>query len=83
MSRLSKEERDFCDTKNAAAEFCRVNRVPQEMERALNELFLHQPEDIHGYLVGTHERTAAPEVMLMLATFLQYPQQQLVSWLLC
>lgn len=51
FSRLSKEEQDFYETKYAAAEFYRVNRVPEEMERALNELFLQKPEDVHGYLV--------------------------------
>lgn len=52
MNRLSKEEQDLYDIKNAAAEFYRVNRVPQEIERALNELFFHKPEDVNGYLVG-------------------------------
>lgn len=52
IGRVSKEEQDFSHIKNAAAEFYRVNRVPQEIERALNELFLHKPEDVHGYLVG-------------------------------
>lgn len=55
INRVSKEEQDLYDIKNAAAEFYRVNRVPQEMEKALNELFLHKPEDVHGYLVGVPE----------------------------
>ncbi|XP_039996034.1 enolase 4 [Xiphias gladius] len=50
ISRLSKEEQDISESKNAAAEFYRVNRVPEEIERALNELFLHKPGDVHGYL---------------------------------
>ncbi|XP_044070136.1 enolase 4 isoform X3 [Siniperca chuatsi] len=50
IGRLSKEDQDFYDIKNAAAEFYRVNRIPQEIERALNELFFHKPEDVHGYL---------------------------------
>lgn len=62
--RLSKEKQDLHDIKNSAAEFFRVNRIPQEIERALNELYFHKPEDVHGYLVGvcfpavtlTHER---------------------------
>lgn len=60
ISRLSKEEQDFYDIKNAAAEFYKVQRIPQEMERALNELFLHKPEDVHGYLV----RMCLPAVQL-------------------
>lgn len=58
ISRLSEEEQDFSDIKTAAADFYRVNRVPQEMERALNELYLHQPQDVFGYLVGV--RLPAP-----------------------
>ncbi|TKS85151.1 Enolase 4 [Collichthys lucidus] len=42
------EERDAI--KKAAAELFRVNRVPQEVERALNELFFHKPGDVYGYL---------------------------------
>ncbi|XP_045927043.1 enolase 4-like isoform X1 [Micropterus dolomieu] len=48
--RLSKEKQDLHDIKNSAAEFFRVNRIPQEIERALNELYFHKPEDVHGYL---------------------------------
>ncbi|XP_030581119.1 enolase 4 isoform X3 [Archocentrus centrarchus] len=59
-SRLSKEERDFYEMKNAAAEFYRVNRVPQDIERALNELFLHQPGDVHGYLADYFTNLSAP-----------------------
>lgn len=50
-SRVSQEEHDFYQIKNAAAEFYRVNRIPEELERVLNELFLHKPGDVHGYLV--------------------------------
>lgn len=49
---FSKDERSFYETKKAAAEFFRVNRIPEEIERALNELFVHKPGDVHGYLVG-------------------------------
>ncbi|XP_049926794.1 enolase 4 [Epinephelus moara] len=60
MSRLSKEEQDNYDIKNAAAEFYRVNRVPQEIETALNELFFHKPEDVYGYLVNYFTNLYAP-----------------------
>uniref|UniRef100_A0A671UPC5 Enolase 4 n=1 Tax=Sparus aurata TaxID=8175 RepID=A0A671UPC5_SPAAU len=60
ISRLSKEEQDFYDIKNAAAEFYKVQRIPQEMERALNELFLHKPEDVHGYLANYFANLSAP-----------------------
>ncbi|XP_051279731.1 enolase 4 isoform X2 [Dicentrarchus labrax] len=60
ISRLSKEEQDFCDIQNAAAEFYRVNRIPEEVERALNELFFHRPEDIHGYLANYFTNLSAP-----------------------
>ncbi|GAA6221188.1 enolase 4 [Lates japonicus] len=60
FSRLSKEEQDFYETKHAAAEFYRVNRVPEEIERALNELFLQKPEDAHGYLAGYFASLSAP-----------------------
>lgn len=69
ISRLSKEEQDFSDIRNAAAEFYRVNRIPQEMERALNELYLHQPEDVYGYLVGVCFPAPTAQVMLMVARF--------------
>lgn len=81
IGRLSEEEQDFSHIKSAAAEFYRVNRVPQEIERALNELFFHKPEDVHGYLVGVCFPAVDPTdgqlhvLMLMLATFLQYRQQ--------
>ncbi|XP_031610889.2 enolase 4 isoform X2 [Oreochromis aureus] len=48
--RVCKEKRDFDEMKNAAAEFYRVSRVPRDIERALHELFLHRPADLHGYL---------------------------------
>eukprot|EP00064_Thunnus_orientalis_P000790 superscaffoldBa00000045_g791 len=60
ISRLSQEEHDFYEIKNAAAEFYRVNRVPEEIERALNELFFHKPEDLHGYLANYFTKLSAP-----------------------
>ncbi|XP_031728968.1 enolase 4 isoform X2 [Anarrhichthys ocellatus] len=60
MSRVPKEEQDRYDMKTAAAEFYRVNGVPQLIERALNELFSHQPEDLHGYLANYVTNLCAP-----------------------
>ena len=57
-SRLCKQEQDAYETKVAAAEFYRLNRVPEQIERALNELFLHKPEDLHGYLVRASNANA-------------------------
>uniref|UniRef100_A0A3P9Q0A6 phosphopyruvate hydratase n=1 Tax=Poecilia reticulata TaxID=8081 RepID=A0A3P9Q0A6_POERE len=45
-------EMDIHKMRIAAAEFYRKNGVPAIIERALNELFLRQPADVHGYLVG-------------------------------
>ncbi|XP_070834147.1 enolase 4 isoform X1 [Chaetodon trifascialis] len=59
-SRLSKEEQDFYDIKNAAAEFYRIKRVPQEMERALNELFFNKPEDVYGDLANYFTNLSVP-----------------------
>ncbi|KAE8280209.1 Enolase 4 [Larimichthys crocea] len=54
------EEQDFCAIKKAAAELFRVNRVPQEVERALNELFFHKPGDVYGYLANYFTTLSAP-----------------------
>ncbi|XP_053188646.1 enolase 4 [Scomber japonicus] len=62
-SRVSQEEHDFYQIKNAAAEFYRVNRIPEELERVLNELFLHKPGDVHGYLANYFTKlSAAPRI---------------------
>ncbi|TKS85143.1 Enolase 4 [Collichthys lucidus] len=52
------EERDAI--KKAAAELFRVNRVPQEVERALNELFFHKPGDVYGYLANYFTTLSEP-----------------------
>ncbi|XP_051937043.1 enolase 4 [Hippocampus zosterae] len=49
---LSEEDQEFYEIKNAAAEFYRANRVPEELEKALGELFFQNPEDVHGYLAN-------------------------------
>ncbi|XP_061545590.1 enolase 4 isoform X3 [Phycodurus eques] len=52
VSCLSEEDQEFDEIKNAAAAFYRTNRVPEELERALGELFFQNPEDVHGYLAN-------------------------------
>lgn len=51
-SRVSKEDQEFYDLKNKAAEYYRSNGVPQKIESVLNEMFWQKPNDIYGYLVG-------------------------------
>ncbi|XP_077437474.1 enolase 4 isoform X2 [Vanacampus margaritifer] len=52
VNSVSEEDQEFYEIKNAAAEFYRANRVPEELEKALGELFFHNPEDVHGYLAN-------------------------------
>lgn len=52
VSRLNDQDRELYEKKVAVAGFYRQNRIPEEMEKALNRLFFKQPEDVHGYLVG-------------------------------
>ncbi|XP_043992684.1 enolase 4-like isoform X1 [Gambusia affinis] len=44
----------------AAAEFLRRNRVPAITERFLNELFVRQPADVHGYLADCLFKLSTP-----------------------
>ncbi|XP_035461192.2 enolase 4 isoform X2 [Scophthalmus maximus] len=66
LSRLSKQERDTYETKVAAADFYRANRVPEEIERALNELFLRKPPDVHGFLADHFANLSAPPRIIRL-----------------
>ncbi len=50
-SKVSKEDQEFYDLKNKAAEYYRSNGVPQKIENVLNEMFWQKPDDIYGYLV--------------------------------
>ncbi|XP_077586283.1 enolase 4 isoform X2 [Stigmatopora nigra] len=52
VNSLSEEDQEFDEIKNAAAEFYRANRVPEELEKALGELFFDNPRDVHGYLAN-------------------------------
>ncbi|XP_028279371.1 enolase 4 [Parambassis ranga] len=60
LSRLSKEEQDLYELKTAAAEFYRANKVLEDVERALSELFLRQPGDLQGYLADYFTNLSAP-----------------------
>ncbi|XP_052002025.1 enolase 4 isoform X3 [Xyrauchen texanus] len=55
-SRESKEDKEFYDLKNKAAEYYRSNGVPQRIEDALNEMFFQKPDDIYGYLANYFSR---------------------------
>ncbi|XP_076022171.1 enolase 4 [Genypterus blacodes] len=55
-----KGEQDFYELKNKAAEFYRGSSVPEELERALNVLFLQQPDDLYGYLANYFAKLSAP-----------------------
>ncbi|TRY60478.1 hypothetical protein DNTS_028911 [Danionella cerebrum] len=52
QSKVSKEEQEFYDLKNKAAEYFRSNGVPQKIEGVLNEMFWQKPDDIYGYLAN-------------------------------
>nr|XP_005158751.1 enolase 4 isoform X1 [Danio rerio] len=51
-SKVSKEDQEFYDLKNKAAEYYRSNGVPQKIESVLNEMFWQKPDDIYGYLAN-------------------------------
>lgn len=51
-SKVSKEDQEFYELKNKAAEYYRSNGVPEKIEDVLNEMIVHKPNDIYGYLVG-------------------------------
>ncbi|XP_068424384.1 enolase 4 isoform X2 [Clinocottus analis] len=60
VSRGPAEQRDRARMSSAAAEFYRVNGVPQVIERVLNQLFVQEPEDVHGYLANYFTDLSAP-----------------------
>lgn len=65
-SKVSKEDQEFYDLKNKAAEYYRSNGVPEKIEGVLNEMFFQKPNDIYGYLVG-HVHTLMLLKALMLS----------------
>ncbi|KAK7142493.1 hypothetical protein R3I94_011991 [Phoxinus phoxinus] len=62
-SRVSKEDQDFYDLKNKAAEYYRSNGVPQKIESVLNEMFWQKPDDIYGYLANYFSRLSCTPVI--------------------
>uniref|UniRef100_A0A8C6TQE2 Enolase 4 n=1 Tax=Neogobius melanostomus TaxID=47308 RepID=A0A8C6TQE2_9GOBI len=54
------ELEDREELRHAAVEFYRVNRVPEQLERALNELFLRRPSDLYGHLADFFSALSAP-----------------------
>ncbi|XP_043118136.1 enolase 4 isoform X2 [Puntigrus tetrazona] len=55
-SKVTKEDQEFYDLKNKAAEYYRSNGVPQKIENVLNEMFWQKPDDIYGYLANYFSR---------------------------
>uniref|UniRef100_A0A673IME6 Enolase 4 n=1 Tax=Sinocyclocheilus rhinocerous TaxID=307959 RepID=A0A673IME6_9TELE len=62
-SKVSKEDQEFYDLKNKAAEYYRSTGVPQKIENVLNEVFWQKPDDIYGYLVNYFSRLSYTPVM--------------------
>ncbi|KAM9466237.1 enolase 4 isoform 2-T2 [Clarias gariepinus] len=51
-SKLCKEDKEFYELKNKAAEFYRANGMPQKLETVLNEMFFAKPNDLYGSLAN-------------------------------
>ncbi|KAI2654285.1 Enolase 4 [Labeo rohita] len=62
-SKVSKEDQEFYDLKNKAAEYYRSNGVPQKIENVLNEMFWQKPDDINGYLANYFSRLSYTPVI--------------------
>ncbi|XP_067311732.1 enolase 4 isoform X2 [Pseudorasbora parva] len=62
-SKVSKEDLEFYDLKNKAAEYYRSNGVPQKIESVLNEMFWQKPDDIYGYLANYFSRLSCAPVI--------------------
>ncbi|XP_016125412.1 enolase 4 [Sinocyclocheilus grahami] len=62
-SKVSKEDQEFYDLKNKAAEYYRSNGVPQKIENVLNEMFWQKPDDIYGYLANYFSRLSYTPVI--------------------
>ncbi|XP_032408463.1 enolase 4 [Xiphophorus hellerii] len=51
---------DYNKMRMAAAEYFRRNGVPATLQRLLNEYFVHEPPDIHGYLANCLLKLSTP-----------------------
>lgn len=69
-SKVSKEDQEFYDLKNKAAEYYRSNGVPQKIENVLNEMFWQKPDDI-WLSGGTNQITYAFEIWQLLTFYLR------------
>ncbi|XP_055018875.1 enolase 4, partial [Boleophthalmus pectinirostris] len=55
-----KNPEELTELRQTAADFYRVNRVPEHLERALNELLTRRPSDLHGYLAEFFSALSCP-----------------------
>ncbi|ROJ78932.1 Enolase 4 [Anabarilius grahami] len=62
-SKVSKQDQEFYDLKNKAAEYYRSNGVPQKIESVLNEMFWQKPNDLYGYLANYFSRLSCTPVI--------------------
>ncbi|XP_057200619.1 enolase 4 isoform X2 [Triplophysa rosa] len=62
-SKVSKEDQEFYDLKNKAADYYRSNGVPEKIEGVLNEMFFQKPNDIYGYLANYFTRFSCTPVI--------------------
>ncbi|XP_072290375.1 enolase 4-like [Eucyclogobius newberryi] len=59
-SSLCKNEEELEELRRSAADFYRVNRVPEQLERVLNEMCSRRPSDLHGYMAEFFSALSSP-----------------------
>ncbi|XP_062987648.1 enolase 4 [Elgaria multicarinata webbii] len=59
---VEQQRRRFADAdlKHQAAEYYRINEVPQRLEEVLNTMFYHRPVDFYGYLANYFSELSKP-----------------------
>ncbi|XP_067091781.1 enolase 4 [Osmerus mordax] len=62
-SRISKEDQEFYELKNKAAEFYRESGMQHKIEDVLNKMFFDQPDDIYGYLANYFSKWSTTPVI--------------------
>uniref|UniRef100_A0A3B4AJ27 Enolase 4 n=1 Tax=Periophthalmus magnuspinnatus TaxID=409849 RepID=A0A3B4AJ27_9GOBI len=60
QSSVCKDAEELTELRQSAADFYRLNHVPEHLERALNELFTRRPSDLHGYLAEFFSTLSSP-----------------------
>ncbi|XP_055083448.1 enolase 4 [Periophthalmus magnuspinnatus] len=60
QSSVCKDAEELTELRQSAADFYRLNHVPEHLERALNELFTRRPSDLHGYLAEFFSALSSP-----------------------